>query len=84
MESRIRPNVPTMAKTTKTTMTLDLGSWYTRVPLDLLDRADNIFSAMPMFFAKRPVCRNHLSAAKERSRKMVVTQEPAMKSGLRP
>jgi hypothetical protein len=42
-----------------------------------------IFSIVDMFAAKRPRCRSHLSERKERSRKMVVTQDPAMKRGLR-
>ena len=46
-----------------------------------IDRADRRFSLLEIFLARRPVCRSHLSAAKERSRKMVVTQAPAMKSG---
>lgn len=51
---------------------------------DVLDRAERIFSATPRFFAKRPVCRSQRSEAKERSRKTVVTQQPAMKSGFKP
>ncbi len=46
-----------------------------------MDKADSPFSAFPMFLASLPVCRSHLSAANERSRKMVVTDAPAMKSG---
>ena len=51
---------------------------------DVLDRAERIFSATPRFFANRPVCRSQRSDAKERSRKTVVTQQPAMKRGFRP
>ena len=40
------------------------------------------FSIVDTFAAKRPRCRSHRSERKERSRKMVVTQEPAMKRGL--
>lgn len=42
------------------------------------------FSAMPRFFARRPVCRSQRSERKERSRNTVVTQQPAMKSGFSP
>lgn len=49
-----------------------------------IENPDRIFSAVPIFFANRPVCRNHRSAAKERSRKTVVTQQPAMNKGCRP
>lgn len=49
-----------------------------------IDRAERTFSVFLMFLARRPVWRSHLSAANERSRKMVVTQAPAMKSGWRP
>jgi hypothetical protein len=41
------------------------------------------FSIVVVFLANRPRCRSHLSERKERSRKTVVTQAPAMKSGLR-
>ena len=51
---------------------------------DILDRAERTFSARPRFFAKRPVCRNQRSDAKERSRKTGVTQQPGMKSGFKP
>ena len=51
---------------------------------DVLDRAERILSATPRFFANRPVCRSQRSDAKERSRKTVVTQQPAMKRGFRP
>ena len=51
---------------------------------DVLDRAERTFSATPRFFANRPVCRSQRSDAKERSRKTVVTQQPAMKRGFRP
>ena len=49
----------------------------------VLDRPESIFSATPKFFAKRPVFRSHRSDAKERSRKTVVTQHPAMKRGFK-
>ena len=48
------------------------------------ERAEQTFSAVPRFLARRPVWRSQRSEAKERSRKTVVTQQPAMKSGLRP
>ena len=48
------------------------------------ERAEQTFSAVPRFLARRPVWRSQRSEAKERSRKMVVTQQPAMKRGLRP
>ena len=51
---------------------------------DVLDRAERTFSATPRFLANRPVCRSQRSDAKERSRKTVVTQQPAMKRGFRP
>ena len=51
---------------------------------DVLDRAERTFSATPRFFANRPECRSQRSDAKERSRKTVVTQQPAMKRGFRP
>lgn len=50
----------------------------------VLDRPERTFSATPKFFANRPVCRSHRSDAKERSRKTVVTQQPAMKRGFNP
>lgn len=59
-----------------------LGSW--RIGKSVLDRPERTFSATPKFFAKRPVCRNQRSDAKERSRKTVVTQQPAMKRGCKP
>lgn len=50
----------------------------------MMDRPERTFSATPKFFAKRPVCRSQRSDAKERSRKTVVTQQPAMKRGFKP
>ena len=50
----------------------------------VLDKADRIFSATPKFLARRPVCRSQRSEAKERSRKTVVTQQPAMNNGFKP
>ena len=47
-------------------------------------RPERTFSAVPRFLARRPVWRSQRSEAKERSRKTVVTQQPAMKSGFRP
>lgn len=52
--------------------------------MDILERPLSTFSAMPRFFANLPVCRNHLSAAKLRSRKTVVTMQPVMKRGFSP
>lgn len=52
--------------------------------ITILERPLSTFSAMPRFLANRPVCRSHLSEAKERSRKMVVTTQPAINRGLRP
>ena len=52
-------------------------------------RADNMlsplrtFSVIEIFAARRPRWRSHRSDRKEMSRKIVVTQEPAMNSGLR-
>ena len=51
---------------------------------DVLANPERIFSAGVVLRAKRPVCRKYRSDAKERSRKMVVTQHPAMKRGLSP
>ena len=48
------------------------------------ERAERTFSAVPKFLARRPVWRSQRSEAKERSRKTVVTQQPAMKSGFSP
>lgn len=39
----------------------------------MMDRMESHFSVEPLFRASCPVWRNHLSAAKDRSRKMVVT-----------
>lgn len=50
----------------------------------MMDQADKTFSATPKFLARRPVCRNQRSEAKERSRKTVVTQQPAMNNGFKP
>ena len=50
----------------------------------LLDSPLSTFSAIPRFLARRPVCRSHLSEAKLKSRKTVVTTQPVMKRGLRP
>lgn len=50
----------------------------------VLERPLSIFSAIPRFLANLPVCLSHLSDAKERSRKIVVTTQPATKRGLRP
>jgi hypothetical protein len=41
------------------------------------------FSIVDVFAARRPRCRSHRSERNEMSRKIVVTQEPAMKRGLR-
>ena len=51
---------------------------------DPLERAERNFSTLPKFLANRPVCRSQRSDAKERSRKTVVTQQPAMKRGFKP
>ena len=91
----MRPQVPARAKMTASMMTESACGWdgtslQLRIPgepqeaEDVLDRAERTFSATPRFFANRPVCRSHRSDAKERSRKTVVTQQPAMKRGFRP
>lgn len=49
-----------------------------------MDSPLRTFSTRPRFLASRPVCLNQRSAAKLKSRKMVVTQQPAMKRGLSP
>lgn len=49
-----------------------------------LESAESDLSTALVFLAKRPVCRKYLSAAKDRSRKTVVTQQPAMKRGFNP
>ena len=48
------------------------------------ESAEQTFSNVPRFLARRPVWRSQRSEAKERSRKSVVTQQPAMKRGFRP
>lgn len=47
-----------------------------------MDNPLRTFSVTVVFLAKRPRCRSHLSDTKAKSRKMVVTTDPAMKSGL--
>ncbi len=47
------------------------------------DRQDSTVSTFVTFLASSPRCRSHLSAKKARSRKTVVTQQPAVKRGLR-
>lgn len=86
MERRIRPQVPATAKMTAM---IDQHEWMSqsaRVEIggSALDKPDKIFSAAPTFLAKRPVCRSQRSDAKERSRKTVVTQQPAIKRGFKP
>ena len=49
-----------------------------------MESAESDLSTMPVFLAKRPVCRKYRSAAKDKSRKIVVTQQPAMKRGFNP
>jgi hypothetical protein len=44
-------------------------------------KPENTFSPTVVLGTRRPLCRNHQSEAKERSRKMVVMTQPAMKSG---
>lgn len=56
----------------------------TEMGVSVLDKPDRTFSATPKFCAKRPVCRSQRSDAKERSRKTVVTQQPAIKRGFKP
>ncbi len=84
MERRIRPHVPAMAKTTAMNDQYGRVSQPALLGKSVLDRTESTFSATPRFFAKRPVCRSHRSDAKERSRKTVVTQQPAMKRGFNP
>lgn len=43
----------------------------------------NVFSMTVVFLASRPLCRNQRADRNARSRKMVVTHEPAMKRGFR-
>ena len=50
----------------------------------LLDSAETHVSTAPRFLASRPLCRSHLSDRKDKSKKTVVTQQPAMKRGLSP
>jgi hypothetical protein len=50
----------------------------------IIERIDRIFSHLSRFLAKTPLCLNHRSVAKERSRKTVVITEPVMKRGFRP
>lgn len=89
MERRIRPQVPAIANTTAMMGQYEkdsgvcrqwMGDWLSSV----LDKPERTFSARPKFLAKRPVCRSQRSDAKERSRKTVVTQQPAMKRGFKP
>jgi len=42
------------------------------------------FSLVVMFLANRPRCRSQRSDKKDRSRKAVVTTQPAMNNGFRP
>lgn len=86
IERRIRPQVPATAKMT---VMINQHEWIPVSALmemgrSVLDRPERTFSATPKFFAKRPVCRSQRSDAKERSRKTVVTQHPAMKRGFKP
>lgn len=48
-----------------------------------MDNILSTFSVTVRFAASLPLCRSQRSLIKERSRKMVVTTEPAMKRGLR-
>ena len=94
MERRMRPAVPAMAKRTvcerkgryaSVTRFIFL-SWSKcqGAQQDLLASPLRTFSPVRRFLAKRPVCLNHRSDAKERSRNMVVITAPVMKSGFRP
>ena len=78
MESKIKPAVPATAKTTKRVRASPMKI---SNMLGVLESDESIFSAVPRFRASRPVCLSHLSAANERSRSTVVTQQPAMKRG---
>ena len=94
MERRIRPQVPAMAKMTSSEEEgVSMGfetHWHKHVIRVMvqrkivLDRPLSIFSAMPRFLARRPVCRSHRSEAKLKSRKTVVTVQPAMNNGFNP
>ena len=85
MDSKMSPQVPAIAKTTVDEISMLVPrSLPTYRERGVLDRPERTFSATPRFLAKRPVCRSHRSDAKERSRKTVVTQQPAMKSGFKP
>ena len=83
------PQVPAMAKTTgmggvSRGRMVRAAAHGDEIGGGVLDRPERTFSAVPRFFARRPVCRSQRSEAKERSRKTVVTTQPAMKSGFRP
>ena len=47
-----------------------------------MDNPLRTFSVIEVFLARRPRCRSQRSERKERSRNMVVMQDPAMKRGL--
>lgn len=49
-----------------------------------MEQMENIRSHFSMLRASTPLCRSHRSDAKERSRKTVVTTQPAIKRGFRP
>ena len=48
----------------------------------IMANAESTFSLQCVFGTSAPLCLNHLSAAKERSRKIVVIHDPAMNRGL--
>lgn len=83
MESRIRPNVAPMAKRTEK-IQHDAVRWRIHKALGQLESQDSILSTAPRFLANRPVFLSHRSAANEKSRNKVVTQQPAMKRGFSP
>ncbi len=50
---------------------------------NMIERVARIFSPRVVFLANRPLCRSHRSERNDKSRKTVVTADPAMKRGLR-
>ena len=83
IERRMSPAVPAIPKMTEDDS--QRSYWTNKKTADnILARAERNFSALVVLRSNLPECRNHRSAANERSRKTVVTQEPAMKSGLSP
>lgn len=79
----MRPTVPATGKQTTARSVYEVGRIRTRQS-NSLDKTERTFSMLPVSLASRPLCLNHLSAAKDRSRNTVVMQQPAMKRSFSP